>query len=245
MGQEIQKIIVTGQYFDEPPTKQGTLQHKIELKRNGKGDLISHSYWIGNKKKKLNDKITIESDRLERVMHWIDSNKRTFRLEEIHLDYKALNEQVTNSEYKPHFTIKSDYLINLDSFNICQQYNFKRSNSTGGYSMTIVMTDKSDRFYIYGFDSDDIGLNNLKFFDYLICYELLHDKLPTNFSGREHFGKIKMITNTLFVITTTECENYYYKEFINNRPERTPQENRMKFDWDFVKYLEQRKKTER
>lgn len=106
------------------------------------------------------------------------------------------------------------------------------------------MTDTSDTFYIYGFDSDDIGLNNLKFFDYIICYELLHDKLPTNFSGREHFGKNEMITNTLFVIATIECENFYYKEFINSRPDRTPQENRMKVDWDFVKYLEHRKKNE-
>ena len=44
------------------------------------------------------------------------------------------------------------------------------------------------------------------------------------------------------LLDTIECEGFYYNEFINQHPERTAQENRMRIGWDFKEYMENRKK---
>ncbi len=239
-GQGIQRIIVTGQHADEPPTEQGVSKHTIEFRTNKKGDLIAKEFWRGNKKNKLRKGVVIESSRLESISQWIESEKKKFSLEELHMEYKALQDYKKNSSYKPYSEFDSNYVIDLDSFNFCLPYNSKRSISTGGYNLSVVMTNNFGTNYEFEFDSDDRGLNKLGLFNYIVCYELLYDKLPANFSGREHFTKTEMMTNILFAISTIECEGFYYKEFIDKHPERTTQENRMRVGWDFVKYMKHR-----
>ena len=87
VGQEIDKVIFTSQQADEPPTKQGRPKYSIEFKRLASDELSTSDFYFDKRKKRLNDKVTIDKDRTEKITEWKKQNKRQHLLNNMQYYY--------------------------------------------------------------------------------------------------------------------------------------------------------------
>ncbi len=238
VGQEIDKVIFTSQQADEPPTKQGRPKYSIEFKRLASDELSTSDFYDGKKKKRLNDKVTIDKNRTEKITEWKKQDKRTFTQSDLDLDITTLKTQTNN--HKLNFDLPSDLIVSVDSFQFCQTYKMAKSISTGGETLTVTLIYKDGQKKEFVFDSNDIGGGNFNLRDYILCYTLLADKIPNEVPSYGFFSKSKFTDIVLYYQKTVECEGYYYKEFTNKNPTMTGKDKRMMTGWNFVEYMRQR-----
>ncbi|GHN00432.1 hypothetical protein WSM22_19210 [Cytophagales bacterium WSM2-2] len=242
VGQEIEKIIFTSQQADEPPTKQGQPKYSFEFKRLAGDELSTSDFYEEGKRKKLNDKIAIDKDRIEKITEWKRQNKRTFTQSDLGLDITTLKTQANN--YKLNFDLPTDLIVRVDSFQFCQTHKITKSISTGGEMLTVTLIFKDGQNQKYIFDSNDIGEDNFNLRNYILCYTLLADKIPIEVPGYGFFSKSKFTDMVLYYQKTVECEGYYYKEFIKKNPAMTSKDKIMMTGWNFIEYMGQRNKKE-
>lgn len=240
IGQEIEKVVFTSQQANEPPTKQGRPKYSIEFKRTASDELATSDFRENKKRKKLNDKVTIDKARFEKVIKWKTSDKKTFSQSELEIDISTLKTG-TNTR-KLNFEIPADLIVSVDSFQFCQTLKMTKSISTGGKMLTVTLIYKAGLKQEFIFNSGDIGEGNFNLQDYILCYILLTDKIPNDVPGCDFFSKNKFTDILLHYQRTVECEGYYYREFTDRNPNMSSKDKRMMTGWDFIEYMGQRNK---
>lgn len=238
LGQSVERIIFTSQQADEPPTKPGPLKYKIEFERQVSGDLVTFAFFENKRKKELRTETVIYKEQIEKVKKWQEANKRNFSQSELDFDLMILKTETNMSNLN--FDIPTDFNVKVDSFQFCQTYKMAKTISTGGEMITVTWINETGKRNEFIFDSNDVGVGKFNIRDYLFCYVLLKDKIPSEIPYNEFFSKNKLTDILLSYQKIVECEGYYYKEYTNRNPNLTPQDRRTKKGWDFVEYMEQR-----
>lgn len=242
LSQELESIEIRVEHANEPPTKSGQQVFQISFRGDELNNLKANSYtkkYKRKKKVKLEKTETINADELKKFVDFYSASKSNFLLSEFGIDIIELNK--SNSAFKPNFQIK-EKTIKTDSFQICKDWQFKRSLSTGGFSININLRFKNNPSETINFDSDDLGAYKFDLQSYLLIQPLLENKIPAEFRIQEFFNKEHLIMTLNYYFKVIECEGYYYDEFIKQNPQRTKRENRMMVGWDFEKYLSKRNK---
>jgi hypothetical protein len=238
IGQEIDKVIFTSQQTDEPPTKQRRPKYSIEFKRLASNELSTFDFYDGKRKRKLNDKLTIDEDRTKKITEWEKQDKRTFTQSDLGLDIATLRTQPNN--HKLNFDLPTDLIVSVDSFQFCQTYKMTKSTSTGGETLTVTLIYSDDQKKEFIFDLNDTEEVDFNLRDYIRCYALLADKIPNEVPSYGFFSKSKFTEIVLYYQKTVECEGYYYKEFTDKNPTMTSKDKRIMTGWNFVEYMGQR-----
>jgi len=240
VGQEIEKIVFTSQQADEPPTKQGRPEFKIEFFRQSNGELVATYFLRDKRKEELKDKVTIDKNQVDKIVEWNKLDKRAFTQSDLGFKISTLD----TSKYKLNFGIPDDLTIHVDSFQFCQPYKMTKSISTGGETLSVTLISKGGQKQEFTFDSNDIGEGSFRIRDYIFCYTLLETSIPNDVPSYNFFTKGKLEDIVLLYQKTVECEGYYYKEFTDKNPNMTAKDRRMRTGWNFVEYLRQRNTKE-
>lgn len=238
-GQEIERILFTSQQIDEPPTKQGRPEYTIEFIHQG-GDFVSSGFNENKMRKKLKDRVTIERERVEKMVEWAKLNKVTFSQSDLGIDVATIKHKAKN--YKLNFDVPSDLVVKVDSFEFCQTYKMTKSISTGGEMLAVTLMYKTEQKQEFIFDSNDIEEGSFNLKNYILCYTLFKDKIPNEVPGYGFFSKDKLTDIVLYYQKTVECEGFYYKEFTEKNPDMTSKDKRMMASWNFIEYIEHRNK---
>ena len=242
LSQDFESIVVAVEHADEPPTKHGPVVFEITFTSDEQNNFVAKTYtrkYKGKKRVKLEEPYLINSNTIQRFMDWKAMSKSQFSLNEFDINIDELNN--SNTGYKPNFEITEE-IIKTDSFNICKDWQFKRSYSTGGYSIKIKLTKNNKSTEFLNFSSNDIGSYKFDLNPYLLIQPVLEDRIPKEFRIDSFFDKESLITRLNYYFNVIECEGFYYNEFINQNPQRTKQENRMMIGWNFEEYLKKRNK---
>lgn len=242
LGQEIEKITFTSRQHDEPPTKQGRPEFKIEYIKNSSGNFIANQYLKDKKKLKLESPITIEKQRINAIELWILNDITEFKLLEFGISKDQLEKIANENDYKLNFRIPDNPTIQIDTFNVCQNWRMFKTISMGGHEQSITISHGNGLKINFKFDSSDFGIGKFDMKGFIISYYLLVERIPSQIPQDDFFTKGNFEKITLGYFKTIECEGFYYNEFKNNNPERTPAENRMRKGWDFLKYMKMRVK---
>jgi hypothetical protein len=242
-GQEIDRLIVSIQEADEPPTVKGRRPlYSIEYKRDKAGNLIAEKYFIDRKEKFLKVRSVVEIGRIEKFEDWQRSNKKQFALSDLNLNYKELKAKYENrSNQSLSLGYPNEIIIGVDSFSFCQPHNMIQSISIGGYTVSVMLLDKVGTSESISFRSDDAGRNIFNLREYLLMYQLLQGIVPEQIPNANYFSQEKLENIVIHYLKVTECEGFHYKEFSSQHPERTPQERRMMKDWSFVDYINKKR----
>ena len=126
-------------------------------------------------------------------------------------------------------------VMDLDSLSFCKSYEGTSKLSTGGYWMTISVSQGGKDLLIFKYDSS--SPNDFDFRGFLTLYPTLQDNLPASLPGYSMFDDLFLMQVIDNYFETIQCEDFYYQEFIGDHPERTPRQNRTREGWDFEKYL--------
>lgn len=244
-GQDLGSIVVQTWSHNEPPTQPGPHIFEIEYQRNKADDFEAKFYTVTAQKSKrirLNEILRIPKEDIETFLNWYDNVKTTFKLDELGTDGQELNNSTHNASYKPDFPIENDLLIKIDTFNYCNEYQFKQSISTGGYEIKVLLVIDNKRIEFFSYDSDDRGQHKFDLKGYLYLQPVLENQIPIEFKVHNLFSRKTLLNNLFYYKKVTECEGFYYQEFIKANPDRTVQQNRMMVGWDFEKYMNERNK---
>lgn len=242
VGQDINKIIFSSKGFDEPPTKQGKPLLTVEYLKDDSGNYTATHYYENKKKRKLGTPITIEKERIKIIEEWRTNNLKQFKPSDLGFNDELIKKRAKEKDFKTIFGLPDNLLMQTDSFSLCQRWKIIKSHSTGGHQLKVsidFVNGESDKFE---FGSNDLGMGLFNLRGYLYSYKLLSDRIPNQVHQYGFFTQDNLTDLVLTYFKTVECEGYYYNEFTNKNPSRTPQENRMMTDWDFVKYMKQRNK---
>lgn len=237
-GQDIERIIFTSQQADGPPTNPGRPKYKIEFKRQASGSFVTSYFYENKKKKRLYTETVIGKERIETVTEWQKSGKSNFSPLELGFDPQTLKTEA--NEIGLNFDIPIDFNVNVDSFQFCQTYKLTKTISTGGETITVIWINDSGQRSEFIFNSNDIGEGKFDMKDYLLCYELLRDKILSEIPYHDFFSIDKLTDILLNYQMTVECEDYYYKEYLDRNPNLSPQDRRTRKGWDFVEYMRKR-----
>lgn len=235
-GQEIQTIIVHAD--DASGTKAETIG-EIEFRKGKDGNFNANKYRIRNKQKRVKRKLTISRESVEKINGW---KKRTgFTLTDLATEFSMELDSLTPPPGYLDFEISTEKMIKIDSFSFCQAYNHPRSlNDAPRYRMTVTLIDAANSRESYEFDTYKMETRKIDLRDYLICFQILNDKLPRDFNYLNFFTKKRFAYRIWYVLKTIECEEYFYLEFKGRNLSRTNIENRLRIGWNFVEYMRQR-----
>lgn len=240
LSQAIEKIVFTSQRADEPPTINGQPTYVIEFTDVTDRELATSNYFENKTRKNLREKITIEKERTEKVAMWTMRDKRIFSPSELEFDITSLRTAKIN--HTLNFEIPMNLVIKVDSFQFCQAYKMTRSIATGGEKFSVQVIYINGQHQLLEFHSNDIGERKLNLLNYILCYTLFEDRIPSDVVGYSYFTKEKFLEIILEYQKTVECEGYYYKEFTDKNPAMSSKDKRMMKGWNFVEYMEQRNK---
>ena len=87
VGQQIERIILTSQRANEPPTKQGYPKFRIEFKRNKNNQFVAVEMYENKKKIRLQSNSTIESDVIKKVVDWRMIDNKYFTQTDLEFEY--------------------------------------------------------------------------------------------------------------------------------------------------------------
>ena len=242
LGQEVKSISVQVIHSDEPPTNHGPQMFEITFTSDEQNNLIANYYtdkYKRRKKVKLQKPILIQAQQVDKFNNWITLSKSDFLLTELGVDISELGS--ANSPFKTEFEIKEEK-IRIDSFNTCTDWQFKRSFSTGGYSIKVYLVKNDSSTEILNYSSNDIGAYKFDIQSFLITQPLIQNKIPEAFGTRGFFERQSLIEILNYYYKVIECEGYYYNQFIEQDSERTKKENRMMIGWNFKEYMNGRNK---
>ncbi|WP_111670042.1 hypothetical protein [Algoriphagus litoralis] len=117
-----------------------------------------------------------------------------------------------------------------------------KSFSTGGYKLSVKITYQTGTSNYFEFGSNDLGMGRLDLKGFIYSYQLLTERIPDQVYQYGFFTKDSFEDIILYYVKTIECEGFYYNEFTDRNPKRTPAENRMRKGWDFLEYMKMRAK---
>ena len=146
-----------------------------------------------------------------------------------------------NSDHKLTFELPDEIVLDVDSFQFCQNYKMIRSLSIGGETIGLAMIAKARPTGQFTFHANHIGTGVLKLKEYIFCYSILNERIPDEFPHFNFFSKEKLADIVVYYQKTVECEGYYYQEYADKN-QLTGKERRMQVGWDFVEYMKQRVK---
>lgn len=242
LGQEIEKITFTSKQHDEPPTKQGMPEFKIEYIKDSSGNFTANHYLKDKKKLKLGTPITIEKQRINVIELWNLNDVNEFKLLEFGINKDQIKKRANENDYKLNFSIPDNPTIQIDTFNICQNWRMFETIIIGGWEQIVTISYSNGLKNNYKFDSSDFGIGEFDMKGFIISYSLLAESIPSQIPQDDFFTKGNFEKITLDYFKTIECEGFYYNEFKINNPERIPAENRMRKGWDFLEYMKMRGK---
>ena len=243
--QDIESVVIQAKQLNEPPTKPGPATYEIKFTKDKSGDLYAKYYFLKggkNKKIRLKKTIKISKEDIELFSEWRSREKDKFSLSDFGVNIEELNASISMAPFRPKVPIVEEFVITMDTLNYCSQYQSEHSISTGGFVINVFLKTAQDSVNYFSYDSDDKREYKFDLKGYLHLQPLLEDKLPDGFLKNDFFSKEKLIENLLYYKRIIECEGFFYQEFINNNPNRTIQENRMRVGWNFQEYLENRNK---
>jgi len=229
-------------HFDEPPTKYGPSTFEITFSADGQNDYVADSYTSQYKRKKrvkFAHPVVIHADDIKKFNSWRPASKSEFLLSELNVDIHDV--QSAGVSCQPEFGI-TDRAIRIDSFNICKDYQLKRSLSTGGHSIKVYLISQNDSLKFLDYAADDFNGQKFDLQSYLMLQPILRSKIPKEFMVKDFFDNKSLLEVLSYYYKVIECEGYYYTEFKAQHPNRTEEENRMMIGWDFSGYLENRSK---
>ena len=244
-GQDFESIIIQTWTHNEPPSQSYPHIFEIEYSKNEEGDLSANFYTVRAHKvyrKKLKEPEVIPTDKLIAFQNWVNTNKNTFSLEDLNIEKEELNTLIPIAPYQPHYQISNNFYVDIDSFRICNDYQFQQSISTGGFALKVILKTSNAQFEFFKYETDDRGQHVFDLKGYLCVQPLFETQIPDAFRIKRLFSRRSLLENILYYKNVVECEGYYYQEFINKHPERSKKENRTMVDWDYKKYLKERNK---
>lgn len=239
LGQDIEKIVLGSQEADEPPTKPRPAKYTMEFEINSDEDFIATQIKRDNKRRKLSEVAKIEKERIDRIDEWDNVKEVNFTALDLGIDRKTIESAAENSNHKLNFKLPDEIVLDVDSFQFCQNYKMTKSASTGGEVISVMMLAKSQPTVQFTFNSNDIGTREFKLKDYIFCYSILNDRIPDEFPHFNFFSKTKLAQIVVYYQKTVECEGYYYQDYADKN-QLTGIERRMKTGWNFVEYMKQR-----
>lgn len=242
LGQEIEKITFSSKGFDEPPTKPGKPELKVEYVKDESGNYVAKHYFQNKKKIKLKTPISIEKERISLFQEWKTQNSNEFYPSDLGIDHNLIGKKAEEKNFKLNFPIPDKVLIQIDSFNLCQNWKMTKSFSTGGHKLRVTLKYQTGESNNFEFGEDDLGIGRFDMKGFIYSYHILTDRIPEQVHQYDFFTKESFAEIMLDYLKTIECEGFYYNEFKINNPERTPAENRMRQGWDFLEYMKMRGK---
>lgn len=235
-GQGIETIVV---YADNASGVNAKVLGKIEFRKDKAGNFVARNYRINNKQRRANPKLIIDSKSVTKMYEW--KRRNGFTLAELATGYSMTIDSLAPPRGYTNFEIRRDKAIQIDSFMFCQTYDQTgRIDDIPRYRMTVALLGAGDDKEMYEFDTDDTEMRRINLRDYLMCFQILNDKLPGDFKYFNMFTKERFTRKIWYALRTVECEEFYYQEFMEKYPGRTNGENRMRVGWDFVKYMGER-----
>lgn len=209
-------IEISAREHDEPPTREGRPVHELVFRLNDEA-LTLEDYKISNSSVSQNA-ITIQKNLVDSLSELLNNPRSNFILRR-----KVAGEQLQPIE------------IDLDSMNYCKSFSQTCRLSTGGISMTIRVKNGDEELLKYELDSS--MPDDFEFQKYLTLYPVLQNNLPNDLPGANFFDDIYLMLKVSEYLEMINCEDFYYHEFVNKHPERTPQQNRTRTGWNFKEYL--------
>jgi hypothetical protein len=128
-------------------------EYRIEYKINSDGDFIVAHLEKDNKRRKLREIEEIEKERIDNIRGWETLKKLKFTLLDLSIDQRTIELAAQNSNYKLNFALPDEIVLDVDSFDFCQNYKMTKSISTGGEKITVTMLSKSLPTAEFIFDS--------------------------------------------------------------------------------------------
>lgn len=241
LGQGIEKILLVSEKADEPPTKPGPAKYTMEFDVNPDEHFIATQIKRDNKRRKLSDVAKIEKERINRIDEWHNVKKVNFTMRDLGIDQKTIELAAEDSNHKLNFELPDKMVLDVDSFQFCQNYKMTKSVSTGGEMISVMLLGESRPTTRFTFESSDIGVGEFKLKEYIFCYTILNDRISDEFPHFSFFSKEKLADIVVYYQKTVECEGYYYQEYVD-RNQLAGKERRMKVGWDFVEYMRERAK---
>lgn len=207
----------------------GRSEGKITFNKNEKGEFVATRYYIGKRKKKLKNPIIIENNRVKNFEDGLSSNKKVFKIGEIDIDSTVLFNRIKQSN-ELNFPV-SNPTVRIDSFKFCNQH----------YRRPLYLIGKQDLQEEFSF-FDSLGnkiiqIDTFHLANRILLHNLLKDRLPEEFPIVYLFNDDLMIHYILDYLKTTECEDYYYKEYLKKNPDKSAKEKRMRIGWNFKEYM--------
>ena len=217
-GQTFNKIEIIAQQHDEPPKGSERPLHQLTFVLND-GNLTLSNYKISNSSVSTNS-VSISESLVDSLAELLNSRQTTF----------VIRRTVAGEQLSP-------IVLDLDSMNFCidNAYMRKHTISTGGLSIKIKVKNENSELLNFEFNSskpDDFDYQT-----FLTLYPILQNNLPRDLPGSYLFDDIFLMQKVSEYLEQITCEGYYYREFVNEHPERTPQQNRTREGWNFQEYL--------
>ncbi len=239
--QGIDKILLVSQEGDEPPTKPGPAEYTMAFEINSGEDFLATHMERDNKRRKLSEVAKIEKQRIDKVHDWEAAKQVNFTMRDLGIDRRTIELTAENSDPQLNFKLPDEIVLDVDSFQFCQNYKMTKSVSTGGEAISVTMLAKSQPTVQFTFNSNDIGTGEFKLKDYIFCYSILNDRIPHEFPHFNFFSKAKLAQIVVYYQKTVECEGYYYQEYVDKH-QLTGRKKRIKAGWNYSEYMKQRVK---
>lgn len=186
----------------------------------------------------------IEKERIKIIKEWRTNNLKQFKPSDFGLNDELIRNRAKDKDFKTTFELPDNLQLQTDSFSLCQRWKMTKSHSTGGHQLELTINFTNGETDKFEFGSNDLGMGQFNLRGYLYSYILLSDRIPNQVHQYGFFTQDSLTDLILTYFKTVECEGYYYNEFTDKNPKRTPQENRMMTGWNFVEYMKQRSKKE-
>lgn len=218
------------------------IEYQILFEINSNHELVSTSIKRNGKRIRRREKIIVERKQIDQFIQLRSPKKSVIKLQELNIERALIENRISSSDSKLHFDLPDEIILNIDSFTVCQSYFIERESHIGGDGdrINILIHLASGEIIKFGFNSSS-NLNRLNLKDYFSCSTLLHDKIPTEFPYAHLFSANHLADVIVAYLKTIECEDFYYREFLDKSPQMPARERRMRVGWNFIEYLKQRK----
>jgi hypothetical protein len=231
-SQELNEIKIKMEWAHSPSS------YEIIYEKDRKNNLSSKRILINGLKKKLPHRFLIENHLIKKFHDWKDSEKYNFSLSDINLSHIEIISN--NFNYNLVNKLDENLIIYIDTFNFCQNNILGKSMISVGYYYQILFSYNKGEIVEYKFSSNDFHQNTFNLRNYIYLSSLLRNNLPSELPNSDFFSSNSLIQTIYLYLKTIECEDYYYKKYMEENPDLSTKERRMRIGWDFKLYLKEK-----
>jgi hypothetical protein len=206
IGQDTEKIILVSQEADEPPAKPGPAGYSITFEIKSDEDFVATHINRDNKRRKLSEVAKIEKRRIDQVSEWDAAEKVDFTLLDLGIDRKMIALAAEHSDHKLTFALPDEIVLDVDSFQFCQNYKMTKSLSTEGEAISIRMLAKARPTAQFTCHANDIETGEFKLKEYILFYSILNERIRDEFPHFNFFSKERLAEVVVYYQKTVECE---------------------------------------